>query len=236
MSGGARHSTTPRSRAQGQAGGCSEFVEAAHRVFTHLSAYVHTLNRSKELYAALKAAVASESVRHGGEETRRVGRMLLSDFERGGVHLEESKREMVEKLEAHIQDLSTQYQKNIMEDTTHVDVFPASRLQRLPKAVRTTLPSVRHPTTATAGRRVVTDGVRTQAVLKWIGDEEVSGTTAVLQGVGVMWCWYRCVRCVRLYSWQPTAPLRVTVVWWTTSSWRATRWHNCSGSTPTHTW
>ena len=212
-------------------------MDAAHRVFTHLTAYVQTLNRSKELYAALEVAVASESVRHGGEETHRVGKMLLTDFERGGVHLEESKREMVEKLEAQIQDLGMQFQKNIVEDTTHVDMFPASRLQRLPKAVRTTLPSVRHPTTHTAGLRVATDSARTQAVLKWIGDEEVSGATAVVQGVGVMWCrsWSGGVRCASLCSWQPTAPLRVTVVWWTTWSWPATRWHNSSGSAPTPT-
>jgi mitochondrial intermediate peptidase len=116
---------------------------AAERVCIDLGSYVHELNTHYSLYTALKAAVppgassysslfpattASSSSHFNGrstnnctannnftEETLLVGRMLLRDFERYGVHLDGTSRDHMTHLVSTAQALGFAFTQNMID-------------------------------------------------------------------------------------------------------------------------
>lgn len=77
----------------------SEWVEAADEVHGHLSSYLNQLNTHQGLYEALKRANSIGTVRRTWSTVeQRVADLLLSDFEKSGIHMPADKRNRFVKL------------------------------------------------------------------------------------------------------------------------------------------
>ena len=100
---------------------------AAQQVCVDLGAYVHDLNTNFTLYTSLKRALdtleqdkngANDNNNQNDKETMLVGKLLLRDFERSGVHLSGSLRDRMTQLMSHTQSLGFAFTHNITDPTS----------------------------------------------------------------------------------------------------------------------
>ncbi|GJP79423.1 hypothetical protein CLOP_g9654 [Closterium sp. NIES-67] len=85
-------------------------------------------------------------------EAHRVAQLLRLDFERGGVHLPDDRREEVQRLTGEITRTSIEFNANIHSDSSSIEVFPRSSLHALPPNVHAMLqPIQRSKATSTSG-------------------------------------------------------------------------------------
>ncbi|XP_059597394.1 probable thimet oligopeptidase isoform X2 [Vitis vinifera] len=100
-------------------------AEAEQRIDSH----VLMCSQREDVYCVVKAFVAR------GEwispEANRYVQCLIRDFERNGLNLTSTKREEVQRLRAHIDDLSVLYIKNMSDESTFL-LFSETELAGLP--------------------------------------------------------------------------------------------------------
>lgn len=87
--------------------------EKASNACVVLTTYVEELNTSTSLHRALKNFIESEGFSETDEVTRRTAESFMHDFEISGIHLEDSAREQVVKLNKQILEVSHQFLQNI---------------------------------------------------------------------------------------------------------------------------
>ncbi|CAI5514844.1 unnamed protein product, partial [Closterium sp. Naga37s-1] len=157
-----------------------EFVDAANEAFVKLSTYVQALNSNQQLYRLLVAAIqamppapaasassplpggnsrlqgTARAAEGGGEreevlrEAHRVAQLLRLDFERGGVHLPDDRREEVQRLTGEITHTSIEFNANIHSDSASIEVFPRSALHALPPNVHAMLQPIQRSKAGTS--------------------------------------------------------------------------------------
>ncbi len=89
-----------------------EVVGRAQNACMAVNNYVEQLNTSVELHQALKNVLESEEFSSFDEVTQRTAESFMHDFEISGIHLEESRREEVVKLNHQILELSHTFVQN----------------------------------------------------------------------------------------------------------------------------
>lgn len=70
-----------------------EYVDAANTAHDKLSNFLNILNTHQQLYTTLKASTAVYATSTWGKDERTVANLLLTDFEKSGIHLQKSKRD-----------------------------------------------------------------------------------------------------------------------------------------------
>lgn len=93
----------------------AEWREAAHRAFSTLSDYIAQLNADKSLYEALTLVTSNTSIMNQlGTEEQRFVDLLQAEFERDGIHLPDSEREQVRRIQNHVTDLESLFSQNLI--------------------------------------------------------------------------------------------------------------------------
>ena len=87
-------------------------IEKASHACIALTTYVEELNTSTSLHQALKHFIESKSFSDVNEVTQRTAESFMHDFEISGIHLEDSAREHVVKLNSQILEVSHQFLQN----------------------------------------------------------------------------------------------------------------------------
>ena len=163
-------------------------AEAAE-AFNALQGLIHELNVDRGLHAAVGTAVggleadgAGASGASAGGEVLRVGRSLLRDFERSGVHLPDGGAARVGGLEARILRAGAQFQANLAAEEALGGVsLSAGELAGLPELVRRQVIRSGGPG---AGGRVTLPGTSAaiSAALKWAPEDGVRRRVQQLAG------------------------------------------------------
>lgn len=91
------------------------------------------------------------------DEAHRVAHHLRLDLERGGIHLHPEKLDRVNKLSMDIVRLCREFNENIMTDSGHVDIFPASRI---PKKLHHLVRPIYRQLPGTAGESAPTGSIK----------------------------------------------------------------------------
>ncbi|XP_071686243.1 mitochondrial intermediate peptidase, mitochondrial isoform X2 [Rutidosis leptorrhynchoides] len=158
-----------------------EFVDEALKASIRINEYLHYLNTNLTLYDAVLKADKDNTLTN--EEAKRVARDLRIDFEKGGIHLCEEKKDRVSQLNVEIAKCCAQYNENIAKDPGHVDIYPSSRipknLQHLVKPVNRSSSSGSRFNIREKGFRIVTEPSTVSAVLQWTSDDEVRKMTYI---------------------------------------------------------
>ncbi|XP_070053241.1 mitochondrial intermediate peptidase, mitochondrial isoform X2 [Nicotiana tomentosiformis] len=104
-----------------------EFVDEASKAGLRINEFLHYLNTNHSIYKAVIKAEKDSSLTH---EAQRAARFLRMDLEKGGIHLCPEKLDRANELSIDIIQLCREYNKNIITDPGHVDIFPASKIPK----------------------------------------------------------------------------------------------------------
>lgn len=118
----------------------STFREAADAAFNHLAEYIQELNTDDSLYRALCGAVSDSSAMKAlSEEQRRVAKLHIEEYERGGIHLSGEDRAEVVTLQSEVTRLESLFEYNIVAKRASFQV-PRNLLQGVPEYVLSRIP------------------------------------------------------------------------------------------------
>ncbi|KAL1919691.1 uncharacterized protein VTP21DRAFT_1622 [Calcarisporiella thermophila] len=143
--------------------------EAANRAYEKLCTFMNTLNTNVQLYQILKQVLESPHiVRQLTLEERQVAQVFFRDFEKSGIHLPHAQRTEFVTLCDRIITLGRQFMQGNPRATSHIRVWPSSRLEGLSP---TYIKGVMRPKENAAF--IPTLPWDSQMVLKYVRDEEV---------------------------------------------------------------
>ncbi|KNA16134.1 hypothetical protein SOVF_091710 isoform A [Spinacia oleracea] len=100
-------------------------AEAEQKINTHIG----SCRKREDVFCVVKAFAARGE--WNSAEAKSYVQSLVRDFEQNGLNLTSSKKEEVQRLQAQIDDLSTQYVQNINDDQTFL-LFTESEIEGLP--------------------------------------------------------------------------------------------------------
>ncbi|KAL3835648.1 hypothetical protein ACJIZ3_010384 [Penstemon smallii] len=101
-------------------------IEAERRIDAHVS----TCSKREDVYRVIKAFTTRGDL--NCSEVKRFAHCLVQDFERNGLNLTSTKREELQRLKAHINELSLRYIRNLNDDTSFL-LFHDTELVGLPQ-------------------------------------------------------------------------------------------------------
>ncbi|MEO8701164.1 MAG: M3 family metallopeptidase [Kofleriaceae bacterium] len=102
--------------------------DAARICEREVAAYMADLWLDKRLYDAIKAV----DVKQSDADTRRFATLLLRDYKRAGVTLDDKSRARAKELEDKIVEVGQEISKTIAEDTRYIEVTDKAKLAGLP--------------------------------------------------------------------------------------------------------
>ncbi|KAK4488786.1 hypothetical protein RD792_004575 [Penstemon davidsonii] len=101
-------------------------IEAERRIDAHVS----TCSMREDVYRVIKAFTTRGDL--NCSEVKRFAHCLVQDFERNGLNLTSTKREELQRLKTHINELSLRYIRNLNDDTSFL-LFHDTELVGLPQ-------------------------------------------------------------------------------------------------------
>jgi len=129
-----------------------EFANAAANACASICALVENLNTNAAIYSALEKALAEGDVNPVDEMERRVGELLLFDFQQSGIQLPEKQRQRFVQLNEAIHTVGNRFSQN-------------ASLGR--SVSRSVLPKHLHNAFVTEGDNLVVNGLHSDAQQDW---------------------------------------------------------------------
>ena len=115
----------------------SQVVTAANKAHSILNTFLNQLNTHRGLYAALKRITADQQLRNSlSPEEARVTQLLMTDFEKSGIHMPQKTRRQFVELNDRIMALGQQFTLNAFPSINKIRIDnPQEELQGLPASL-----------------------------------------------------------------------------------------------------